>query len=249
MAMVQVRFLEGVPAQAVLERLSRAAGKELESGKFSSEESSAALAVNAFGWFLERPSLLPCLPGAPSWTVVENVEVEYCARFPWAGGRHPWLDAAFETETHLIGVESKRFEPFRDKKVPALSPAYDRPVWGERMDPFTSMRDTLRANPTAFRLLDAAQLVKHAFGLVTDARRRGKLPHLHYLYAEPVSRGGKAIAEELRQRHRRETQEFSDAVAGAEVTFSACSYREWLSAWREGEVAAHAQRLVQAFEP
>lgn len=44
-------------------------------------------------------------------------------RFPWAGGRHPWLDAAVETERYLIGVESKRFEPFRDAKSVRLSDA------------------------------------------------------------------------------------------------------------------------------
>jgi hypothetical protein len=56
-------FLPGVPSDYVLARLSAAGGREVESGKFSSPESSAALAVNAFGWFIQRPSLLPPLPG------------------------------------------------------------------------------------------------------------------------------------------------------------------------------------------
>lgn len=33
------------------------------------------------------------------------------------------------------------------------------------------------------------------------------------------------------------------------MTFSACSYREWLATWRDEDVAAHAQRLMHAFEP
>lgn len=242
-------FLEGVPADKVVARLAKAAGKELESGKFESDESSAALAVNAFGWFIERPNVLPHLPGAPGWTEVLSVEVEYCARFPWAGGRHPWLDVAIETPTHLIGVESKRFEPFRDAKTAKLSEAYNRPVWGDRMQPFEAMRDALRESPARYRTLDASQLVKHAFGLVTDARRKGRRPHLHYLYAEPTSRGGQPISEQLRQQHRQEIEEFAAAVAGAEVTFSACSYREWLATWRGEKLVAHAQRLVETFAP
>lgn len=55
-------FLPGVPAEAVLAALSRPPGNELASGKFASPESSAALAVNAFGWFLERPRSLQ-----PGW--------------------------------------------------------------------------------------------------------------------------------------------------------------------------------------
>jgi hypothetical protein len=92
-----------------------------------------------------------------------------------------WLDAAIETNSMLTGVESKRYEPFRDRKTVALSSAYDRPVWGSNMAPVERMRDGLRSDPARFQLLDAAQLTKHAFGLVTDARRKGKQPHLHYL--------------------------------------------------------------------
>lgn len=55
-------FLPGVPAEAVLAALSRSPGNELASGKFASPESSAALAVNAFGWFLDRTGTLP-----PGW--------------------------------------------------------------------------------------------------------------------------------------------------------------------------------------
>lgn len=229
--------------------LSRAAGNELESGKFSSPESSAALAVNTFGWFIDRPELLPSFPSAPHWECPRSVEVEYCARFPWAGGRHPWLDAAIETDSKLIGVESKRYEPFRDRKAVELSSAYDRPVWGSGMEPYERMRDALRGEPKHFQFLDAAQLVKHAFGLVTDAKRKAKRPHLHYLYAEPHERGGKSITERMWQSHRDEIAEFAAAVAGADVEFSSCSYREWLFTWAGVDVEAHAANVVQAFAP
>jgi hypothetical protein len=53
-------------------------------------------------------------------------------RFPWNGGRHPCLDVLVTTVSVLLGIESKRYEPFRAKAVTTLSDAYWRPVWGDR---------------------------------------------------------------------------------------------------------------------
>ncbi len=242
-------FLAGVPEDIIRAALAAAGGNEIESGKLDSQESSAALAVNAFGWFLERPADLPPFPPLAhlDWPA-RRVDVERQMRFPWRGGRHPWLDAAVETATHLIGVESKRFEPFRDTKTVNLPEAYDRDVWGDGMAPFTGMRDMLRDGNAAFTYLDAAQLVKHAFGLVTQGNRIGKVPVLLYLYAEPAMRGTSAITPETLARHRGEIVGFATAVAGAAVRFAACSYREWFAGWT-GDAHDHANALVERFQP
>lgn len=73
--MDQPEFLEGVPEKYVLDRLKKAGGNEVGSGKLVSEESSAALAVNTFGWFIERPGLLPPLPGMGPDARVLRVDV------------------------------------------------------------------------------------------------------------------------------------------------------------------------------
>lgn len=242
-------FLAGVPQDLVHSALAKAGGNEIESGKLDSPESSAALAVNAFGWFLERPTELPPFPPLADidWPP-ERVDVERQMRFPWRGGRHPWLDAAVETPAHVVGIESKRFEPFRDRKIAKLSEAYDRDVWGERMAPFKGMRDRLRAQPAVFVHLDAAQLVKHAFGLVTEGRRLRRAPVLLYLFAEPEARAHTTIAAEALARHRAEITSFAAAVTGAEVRFAACSYREWLVAWTDS-ARLHADALIARFRP
>ena len=244
-------FLPGVPFEHVIARLEQAGGDEVGSGKLQSPESSAALAVNTFGWFIERPRRLPPIPALADleWPA-QTVEIEVCARFPWRGGRHPWLDAMIETSGSLIGVESKRFEPFRDRKHVALSDAYDRPVWGEGMRPFEALRDRLRAG-LSFQHLDAAQLVKHAFGLVTEGRRRSKSPVLLYLYAEPAERAGRAVPVTDIQRHRDEVAAFINEVGGAAVRFAAMSYRAWLAEWTKGdaEVREHGERLTKMFAP
>lgn len=243
-------FLAGVPSARILQRLEAAGGNEVASGKLAHPESSAALAVNTFGWFAERPSLLPPLPGCGHAGTTDRVEVEYCARFPWPGGRHPWLDAAVFTNTHLIGVESKRYEPFRDTKSVSLSPAYDQPVWGENMKRYNAVRDALRSGALKFRHLDAAQLVKHAYGLVTEGRRLGMVPILFYVFAEPKQRAGQSISVEDLARHRAEIAAFAAAVTGDEVSIASASYLEWLGTWRTSpEVSDHAAALRRSFSP
>ena len=151
----------------------------------------------------------------------------------------------------LIGIESKRFEPYRDRKIVSLSDAYDRPVWGNAMQPFEAMRDRLRSGQSHFVMLDAAQLVKHAFGLISEAGRKEKRATLLYLYAEPRSLKGVALASSAFEQHRVEVAVFGEAVTGAAVTFHAVSYREWFTNWSgESEaVAAHREALIRRFDP
>ncbi|WP_137179235.1 PGN_0703 family putative restriction endonuclease [Roseomonas sp. AR75] len=241
-------FLPGVSEAYVRERLNQAGGDELGSGKFSHPESSAALAANALGWFVGHPTLLPPLPDTEAAGAAERIELEYCARFPWTGGTHPWLDAAIITATHLIGVESKRFEPFRDAKKSTFSSAYDRPVWGDRMGRYGIVRVALQSRALRYVHLDGAQLIKHAYGLVTEGRRLRRQPVLFYLYAEPRMRGDCPISEEDHQRHRREIADFGARVAGDEVAFAASSYRAWLSR-AGGDARAHAMALIARFNP
>ncbi len=239
-------FLPGVPKEHVLKRLARAGGNEIGSGKFRSPKSSAALAVNTFGWFIEQPELLTPFPDFALDYPAQQVEIEYSARFPWSGGRHPWLDAAVETPTHLIGIESKRFEPYRGRKNGRLSDAYNRKCWGDEMGPFEKVRDLLRSHEKSFQHLDAVQLVKHAFGLVTDANRKKKVPILFYLFAEPES-----VSAEILAAHRQEICEFEHLIAGAAVKFGSCSYREWLSVWpREPKsLSRHRDAILRRFAP
>lgn len=242
-------FLRGVPASRVLEALERAAGSELASGKFDSPESSSALAVNTFAYFLEQPESLPVIPCLEDldWPA-RRVDVEREMRFPWSGGKHPWLDAVIETGEHIVGVEAKRFEPFRDAKKVNFSPAYDRDVWGEQMEPFDMMRYALMDGLTRFSYLDAAQLVKHAYGLVTEGRRVGKRPVLLYLFAEPTERSGKPISTDAIKRHREEIADFARRISGAEVAFASSSYREWFAAWPR-DLGGHRENLMAEFGP
>jgi hypothetical protein len=237
-------LLPGVSESYVIERLSKAAGKELSSGKFMSERSSSFLAVNTFAWFHDRPECPPAFDlKTVSWPP-NTVEVEHTVRFPWAGGTHPWLDAFIETASDIVGIESKRFEPYDSKGEPKFSPRYDKDEWHDRMGPFVRMKDSLKSGEISFTHLDATQLVKHAFGLITEGRRKAKRPYLIYLFAEPEQHSTKWSA------HRSEINVFADAVRDAEVGFSWTSYRDWLDAWPpDAAVQEHRENILKKFTP
>jgi len=245
-------ILDHLAPDPILDCFERAGGGEILSGKLASPESSAALAANAFGLFLDWPALLT-LP-VSVFGAARAVTLEAELRFPWRGGRHPWLDAAVVTDDMLIGIESKRFEPFRDKKKVTLSEAYWRPVWGQRMAAFERMRDHLASGERHYAHLDAAQLVKHAFGLRTQAQKQGKRAALLYLYAEPATYpDGRPLSESAILNHRREVGDFAGSVEDGEcdVAFLSLSYRRLLETWMASPhdaLVLHATAMLRRFE-
>ena len=253
------RFLPGVPGAEIEPILNAAPGNEIASGKFDSPESSAALAVNAFGFFLHRASDLPAVPGCEGeiWPA-RSLFIEAGLRFPWRGGRHPVLDCLVETPSALIGIESKRFEPYRSRRPSSLSKAFWRPVWGEQMGGYERVRDGIRDHPERFAHLDAAQLFKHALALRSEVHRRERrcplIPILFYLYAEPEvwPASGKAVDERAKEQHRNEIEKFGKAVADDEVRFVSCPWRRLLDAWAcqpDSRIRAHAKAVTARFSP
>lgn len=242
------RFLPGLPADLIGQLLSRSPGSEFATGKFDNPDSSAALAVNAFGRFLEHPRDLPPLPGVPMGTPLE-VTIEAEMRFPWSGGTHPWLDAAVTTSTTLVGIESKRYEPFRPGKSVLFSDAYEKRDWGPGLARTTALRRSLIAGEASFRQLDAGQLVKHIYGLRTQGLKRAKGAVLVYLYAEPpLWSSGKPVDPAAITRHREEITRFAAAVRGDDVVFIALRWSELLAQWRSVRaLAPHARALEDRF--
>jgi hypothetical protein len=99
-----------------------------------------------------------------------------------------------------------------------------------------------------YRHLDAAQLMKHRYGLVTEGQRGGRKPVFFYLVAEPTAHGDRLIAADDHKRHRDEIADFAGRVVGDEVSFGSASYREWLGG-ANGSAADHAAILVDRFSP
>lgn len=252
------RFLPGVPGEEIENIFNAAPGNEIVSGKFDSPESSAALAANTFGFFLNRERDLPPLPRCEwvDWTGL-SLSFEREVRFPWRGGRHPVLDVLIKTRSAFIGIESKRFEPFRGKTSSTFSDAYWRPVWGSRMKGYERIRDQLREDGQLYACLDAAQLVKHAFALrtaVNCSEYASLRPILFYVYAEPEfwPKSGKPVKNKDKIMHRAGIERFANEVARDEVQFIACSYKDVLRSWQESKdsrIRAHAEAVTERFAP
>lgn len=257
------RFLPRVPGRLIKKRYAKAPGNEIATGKFDSPESSAALVANAFGFFLKRPGDLPPLPGCKDAGWPESsLCIEKGVRFPWKGGRHPWLDVLITTPSTIIGIESKRFEPFRSGKHPGcFSEVFWKcreRRWGAHMKGYEGVRDEIRDDPHTDTRLDAAQLVKHALALRTRVgagkQYEGRKPVLFYLYAEPDSwpKDGKPIDDEAKAVHREEICSFAKSVATDEVRFVARSYGDLLVKWaqsKDPDIRDHARAVTCCFSP
>ena len=243
-------FLPDLPVEGILDCLSRSPGHEYKTGKMEGPESSAALVANAFGWFLNRPLVLPPLPGVPAGQV-ETVTLEAEMRFPWTGGRHPFLDVGIETSTTLIGIESMRYEPFRPSKQDDFAEAFEARDWGEGMTAYTKVRRDLANGKVDFDAVHAVHLIKQAYGLHTRAQKRGVGAVLVYLYAEPRTwANGKPVNPARIEQHRKEVAKFARMVAGDAVVFVAIRWADLLNQWAQHPaLKAHASAVREAFKP
>ena len=120
-----------------------------------------------------------------------------------------------------------------------------------KADPPGSGRNDLSAG-RRFAFLDAAQLVKHAFGLRTQGQRTGRQAVLCYLYAESRAfPDGRPIPASAIQAHCDEVATFTAEVtsAVADVAFCSLSYAELLQHWTgQPALADHAAPLAARFD-
>lgn len=208
-------------------------GKGGELGrKFCAAHSSAALAVNAFGPFRDGVAALP-MPG------VGDIRIERFERiFPTGlGGTPPHLDVSARGDLGVVAIESKCLEHLTPEAA-GFAPAYQKLTQLRGTTWFAEM-ERLRAAPRDYEALDAAQLVKHAFGLMNSA---GKGATLVYLFWEPDDAG----EHDLFRRHREEIARFHERTRSGRLRFVALSYPELWDAWsRAGEAVPndHADLL------
>ena len=137
-----------------------------------------------------------------------------------ARGRHPVPDCLVATDSAVVCIECKRFEPFGRRNDKGFSDTFRRSVWGDRMVGYQDLRDRLREDKSLYAFLDATQLVKHALALRARVQPGqeydGLAPILLYVYAEPDVWPGseRQIDEGAKAGHREEIASFADHVAG-----------------------------------
>ena len=144
------------------------------------------------------------------------------------GGTPPNLDFYAIGPEAVVAVESK-FTEVLSRKAANFSESYEKAVAGLADTRWVEMYRSLCAEPGRFNYLDAAQLVKHYLGIRHSLAEEQAPKALVYLFWEPRNwTGVKSYSQ-----HRAEVLEFSMAVAGGEVEFTAMSYHELWDSWQE----------------
>lgn len=230
-------LLGGVSLADFEDDLRQGDGNEL-AGKFRAAHSSSALAVNVFAPFKQCPSALR-LPGD---TRFSSLCFERKCPHGLAGRRSPNLDVFADAEAGgVVAIESKCLEPMTPHTA-SFAPAYDAEIRdARRATPWFREMIHLTQEPKTYRWLDAAQLVKHAFGIAHSVPDRPSI--LLYLFWEPSNPDEHPFFGE----HRKEVARFSDSVSGATPAFAAMSYPELWAQWAKSSqpewLQTHVQRL------
>jgi len=178
--------------------------------------SSATLACNFFDYWRGRDlSALAEVFGTEALCGLQ-FEVKFPTGFR---GKAPNLDVVlFGRSGSILGIESKFTEPFHGSKLKGfLKPKYfERPdTWATVGLPGCQhLADDLRRDPNQFKLLDAAQLLKHMLGLASS----GSPWRLCCLWYRPVGEAG--------DRHATELARFIARIGDDASRFSELSYQE-----------------------
>lgn len=224
--------------------LSQGSGNELQSGKFNSTGSSSALGVNAFGVFYE--------PNFMTWPTIESEKfTNPTFEKKLSNGLHgtnPNLDVFFENDNTALAIECKFLETLSEKK-PKFSDQYLNIKDGRRDSKWFRLMLDLVNEKVTFRYLDAAQLIKHYFGLAHEYDGRDLDLELGYVFWEPIGNGnvsGPVI--DLYAEHRKECERFAEIVTGDEVMFSFYSYFELIEYWRGNGVGDELMEYFAGFE-
>lgn len=223
-----------LPIRLIISDLSAGAGSELD-GKLRAAHSSAALAVNTFGPWRNAPSSLQ-VGGVGGFG-----GLKFEATCPTGlRGIPPHLDLIAESEVP-VAIESKCTE-WMEPKTAKFSTSYDRlksshgnSVWFEQIR-------QLRIQPNQYLFLDAAQLVKHALGLISMYGSQNV--NLIYLFWEPSNA---EVWAECRS-HRSEAEVFAMTVANSNIRLLPMSYRDLWAEWERGQPPSHLSYLRTRYD-
>ena len=231
---VEDNLLSGVKLEMFQDDLKGGSGNELET-KFMAVHSSSALAVNTFSPFKKEPNKL-VLAGKTGFSTIQFEK--QCST--GLGGTPPNLDLLAESETDIVGVESKFLEYLTPKK-PHFADSYNRKNLPQAEDCWLALIDELKDSGPQY--LDAAQLVKHYLGLRKQYPKKDIT--LHYVFWEPHN------SKEFGcfKQHRKEIDVFTKKVKDSEISFIAENYSElWDGLSKRHLMEEHVDNLINRYQ-
>jgi hypothetical protein len=244
-----VQTVKDAPLAQCINDISRGDGRELEWSKHPdrspcapslySAYSSCGAALNHFGAWRLAPQTLH-LVGETNFT---ELRLEEKLRI-FRGGKAPNLDCVLWDDDRIIAVESKLCEHLAPGHSASFAESYD-PVAPLVDESWRALYELLKNDDDHFTYLDAAQLVRHYFGvraqLAQGRRHAGKRAWLVYSYWEPTD----ANTQPVCLAHRCELAELQSLVADPAVCFLAVSHRDLWSEWETRETPPWLGRHVQ----
>jgi hypothetical protein len=228
-------LMDGLPLAEIQADFEQGAGHELER-KLPAAHSSAALVVNAFGPWRTVPGSLT-LGGV---TGFRSVHFEF-PRPTGLGGTPPHLDLLAEGDLPIAG-ESKCTE-WMEAKPAIFSISYDNLRASHGDSPWFEQMQQLRDAANRYRFLDAAQLVKHAFGLISCYGMDHEV-RLLYLYWEPRNREDWPECS----LHRAEAEDLATRVEWSTIRLIPMSYSELWAEWQRQGSSDHLQYLRTRYD-
>lgn len=213
-----MNLLPGIALDDIRADLDNGAGNELAS-KFRAPHSSSALMINTLAPFRKAGVKVTIGRHAD----LDRIVFEKKCPHGLPSDHSPNLDAVAENADVLV-IESKFLEYLKPKAA-KFAPMYvDAMPAVRRGRVYQHMLDLI-AQPRTYRRLDAAQLIKHIYGLTHTYA--GRPITLLYLFWEPENAADQAVFAE----HRAEIADFGQRIADDGVTFEAMSYPELWRSW------------------
>jgi hypothetical protein len=211
-------------------------GRPGNRGKMRALHSSSALAYNFFEYWRGRDaSPLASTLRLPAPIVGVDFERKYPTGLP---GNAPNLDVVLTSPSGSVtAIESKFLEPYYGHgSASGFKAKYfesESGLWRVAGYPrCQELAERLYSDKAAFRLLNAAQLLKHILGLATS----GKQWALVYLWYEIL---GTSTAE-----HAAEAAEFARIAVADGIEFRALSYQSVFAEMQTGSGAAHQEYMA-----
>jgi hypothetical protein len=208
----------------------------LERVRLDTPHSSMALVINSFFPWQKDVGRLPLGDKIGFSAIQFNVRCPTGLR-----GTPPHLDLMALRDDHVVGATVRAIEYLKRKKS-TISATYDRTLSETPgMEPWRAHLERWRADPTLYRHVDLAALVKYVTALGRTFPDRSST--LVYLYWEPLDA---ASYDEFRHHHD-ELATLSAAVEGARVDIVTQSFdalwQSWLDQSGPDWVTAHVARL------
>jgi len=203
--------------------------------KFNAVHSSTALCVNSFAFIKEKLDKFTF----KQWS--SFIEAGFEKKLP-TGISTPNLDFYLETNTHIIGIESKYIETI-DRKLPNHGGNLEKYINRKQLYYLPTNFESLIKEYIEYKAtiyLDVAQLLKHTMGLIKQAGSE-KSPVLCYLYWQPVN--WQSINSF--KKHRRELEIFKSKISKF-INFICMSYDSFWKLYDENPNFKYYFRKVKS---